>query len=143
MGPHRPLPCTPSTLHPASGSLAEGGSRSLPFRQAFLCRENILVIVDVYPKRFLIVGLLKTYNSASPQSSTSRTGLPSVFLTQPLIRNLYHIEKSIHRHSEHSEESYSKRTRTFEAPPLTKALGTPRKLNISRFSMRIKKDGRC
>ena len=30
MGPHRPPPYTPTSLHPASDSLAEGGQRRLP-----------------------------------------------------------------------------------------------------------------
>ena len=87
MGPHRPPPCTPSPLHPASGSLAEGGSRSLPFRQAFLYRENVIVLAFVSPQRFLIIGLLKTDNSLMLKQS--------VFLTQPLIRNLYLITERI------------------------------------------------
>ena len=84
--PHPP-PLKPLSATPPSGSLAECGSRSLPFRQAFLCKENVVVLVSVSPQRFLIIGLLKTDNSLTLKQS--------VLLTQPSIINLFPIKEKL------------------------------------------------
>ena len=68
-----------------SGSLAECGCCCLP-SASFFYMGNGFVLFYVFPHRFLISGHLKIANSLR-SSSTSRTGLPAIFLTVTLIRN--------------------------------------------------------
>ncbi len=71
--PHPP-PLKPLSATPPSGSLSGVRVMKLAFRKLFFSRNNILVLVFVYPNRFLIYKPLKTDNSASPQTISFLNG---------------------------------------------------------------------